>query len=64
MTFNLSVSNENYVTTGDTFRIYHKISEGYLSVSESQMIYDEEFQDNAPEFKVFVQKGNKTSNSL
>ena len=64
MSYDLSVNEGVFVTTGDSFRIFHKISEGYLSVSESQILTDQEFHENPPELKIFVQKGNKSSNSL
>lgn len=44
--------------TGDSFRIYHRISEGYLSVTESSLI------DKTDEPEIYVEKGNKSSNSL
>lgn len=66
MNFDLPLTSGLYVTTGDSFRIMHKISEGYLSVEESPIFTDLEFYEslNQEEGKVFVQKGNKTSNSL
>lgn len=45
----------NQVRTGDSFRIFHKISSGYLSTKENS-------GHNAPE--VFIQVNNLTSNSL
>lgn len=64
MNSDLMESGRAYVPTGDSFRIFHKISEGYLSVSESFIITDEESYQSAPELSLFVQKGNKSSNSL
>lgn len=64
MNFDITEEYGNYVPTGDSFRIFHKVSEGYLTVSESQAIIDLDYDEALPEPKVFVQKGNKTSNSL
>ena len=65
MDFDLTITEGDYVTTGDSFRIFHKISEGYLSVSESQIIVDTDyFQEIIPDHQLFVQKGNRSSNSL
>ena len=66
MNFDLNLTAGLYVTTGDSFRILHKISEGYLSVDESPIIVDEDFEEGSSksETRIFVQKGNKTSNSL
>ncbi|CAG9330938.1 unnamed protein product [Blepharisma stoltei] len=58
MAFNLSSEASNFVTTGDSFRIYHRISQGYLSVNETQIIGDA----GVPE--AYLEKKNKSSNSL
>jgi hypothetical protein len=47
----------NYVTTGDSFRIFHKLTGGYLT-AEQPSVYD---RSNAT---VFLEKGNKTCNTL
>lgn len=51
------VENSFFVTTGNAFRVYHRITEGYLSVSEIPLL--EDIGGN-----IYVQRGNKTSNSL
>jgi hypothetical protein len=49
--------DEEFITTGNGFRVYHRISEGYLSVSEIPLLEDAKAE-------VFVQRGNKSSNSF
>lgn len=64
MGFNLALNEGHYVTAGDSLRIFHKISEGYLAVDESLIFNDPENYEEASEPKLFVQKANKSSNSL
>ena len=66
MSFDLTITSGSYVTTGDSFRIVHKISEGYLCAEETPIFTDPDFYEAASEVetKVFVLKGNKSSNSL
>lgn len=58
MSYEVAVENPSYVMTGDSFRIYSRISNGYL-VADEKKIIDEEYN---PE--LYVQRGNKTSSSL
>lgn len=53
--FDLMRNVSGFVQTGDSFRILHKLSAGYLATNEKT-------QGNMPE--VFIEKGNLTSNSL
>lgn len=48
----------HFVTTGDSFRIYHRISQGYLSVNEVPIIGDFGFP------QAYLEQKNKSSNSL
>lgn len=65
MSYDLSIADGTYATTGDSFRIFHKISEGYLTVTESKIVIENDVQEEQEvKPKVFVQKGNKNSCSL
>ncbi|CAG9318629.1 unnamed protein product [Blepharisma stoltei] len=57
LSYDYFTDTPSYVMTGDSFRIYHRITEGYLSVTEASLV-----NKNDPE--IFFEKGNKSSNSL
>ena len=50
MSYDLYSEHSHVVTTGDSFRIFHRISEGYLSVNEN--------------YEIVVEKGRHNANSL
>lgn len=58
MDYNELDSEEHFVTTSNSFRIYHRVSEGYLVAPQLPLLGE----TATP--RVFVERGNKTSASL
>ena len=57
-TFDYFGDTTKFVTTGDSFKIYHRVSEGYLAVEETSLL------EKNDSISLFVEKNNKMSNSL
>lgn len=58
MDYSLCCESPSVLTTGDSFRVYHRASDGYLAVARTQFIGE------VTTTQVFVQRGNHTANSL
>ena len=64
MNYDLTLNLGHFVTTGDSLRIFHKLSEGYLAVDETAIFDDEDSYGIVSNPTIFVQKANRSSNSL
>jgi len=58
MDYNELDSEEHFVTTSNSFRLYHRVSEGYLVAPLLPLL------GGADTSRVYVERGNKTSGSL